>query len=196
MKLNEEPSQSRAHPHGLVLVVCTGNQVRSPMAAAMLNRFFVDREVPLSVESAGFVSEGAPCPPEVAEVMVPSGFDLSYHRSRIAHDRTVTEADLVLGMTRQHVIDLSLLAPGAWQRIFTLAELARLGETSGPRRPEESLATWVTRTGAARRRADLLNLPLSEDIPDPMGRPIRAYLGTRDLIASLISRLADLMAPV
>ena len=192
MKDEVSPGQTQLS----VLVVCTGNQCRSPMAAAMLERDLGQRSLAVRVESAGFVSEGAPCPPEVDKVMAALGYDLSGHRSRMVGESVLESADLVIGMTRQHLIDISLTAPPAKARAFTLVELVNLAERAGPRQPGERLPAWLSRVGASRNGSSVLNLPLSDDIPDPIGRPLAAYVRTRDLLAGLCSRLAERMASV
>jgi protein-tyrosine phosphatase len=179
-----------------ILLVCTGNQCRSPMAAAILSRLLSERGSEIKVGSAGFVSEGTPSPTEVGDVMKPLGYDLSGHRSRPVSLALLESAHLVLGMTRQHVIDLSLLDPSGWPRTFTLTEVIRLGRTLPARRPDEPLPSWVARIGAGRHRAGILDLPLSEDVPDPVGKPLRAYVRTRDHLSELTTRLADLLQPV
>jgi protein-tyrosine-phosphatase len=108
----------------------------------------------------------------------------------------IDEADFIVGMTRQHVVDLTLRAPRSWKRTFTLGEVVRLGELFGPRRPGESLATWVGRVGSSRTKSGLLGLPLSDDVPDPIGKPLDAYVRSRDLLLHLCSRLGSLIAPV
>lgn len=179
-----------------LLFVCTGNQCRSPMAEAIVNALLVERGSHLTVQSAGLVSEGARCPPEVLSVMVPLGYDLSKHRSHIVSGSDLDGAGVIIGMTRQHSIDLSLMASGSRLRTFTLWELVRLGETFGPRTSGEALADWASRVGSDRARSSALNLPLAEDISDPIGKPLRAYTETRDVLFQLAKRLADLVEPV
>ena len=58
------------------------------------------------------------------------GLDLSDHRSRLVTPALLDGADLVIGMARQHVIDLALLAPDAWERCFTLADVLRRARVS------------------------------------------------------------------
>ena len=128
------------HPGISVLFLCTGNQCRSPMAAALLRARLAQRASAIAVDSAGFVSEGMPPPKEVLDAMSAVGLDLSDHRSRLVRPDMIKAADLVIGMTRQHVIDAALLAPGVWTRCFTAADLGSRGETVGPRLPGEESA--------------------------------------------------------
>ena len=166
------------------------------MAEAILSGLLAERGSDLLVRSAGLVSEGARCPHEVTAVMSPLGYDLSSHRSRVITASDIAGAGLIIGMTRQHSIDLSLMAPAARLRTFTLWELVRLGGSFGRRSPGESLTDWVSRVGSDRPRSSALNLPLAEDISDPIGKPLRAYTETRDVLLQLAKRLVDLVQPV
>jgi protein-tyrosine-phosphatase len=150
----------------------------------------------LIIESAGFLSEGVPCPPEVREVMAPLGYDMTRHRSKAVSSGLLTSAHVLVGMTRQHSVDLSLFDPSVSSRSFTLSEVVRLGEGCPGRGVDETLTSWVDRIGAGRHRAGIFDLPLSEDVPDPIGKPMKAYLRTRDSLLRLTTRLADLLQPV
>ena len=178
-----------------VLFVCTGNQCRSPMAAALLRARLRQVGTPVTVASAGFATEGRPAPPEVLDAMGAVGLDLSGHRSRLVTPALLEGADLVLGMTRQHVIDLTLLAPPTWDRCFTLADVVRRGESADPRLPSESLRQWARRLSAGRTRASLLKLPASDDVPDPMGGRPADYERARDDLARLTARLGARLSP-
>ena len=199
-KGHDEPARSSLawiqEHRSTVLLVCTGNQCRSPMAEAILSGLLAERGSNLLVRSAGLVSEGARCPPEVLDVMAPLGYDLTDHRSRVVNSSDLAEAGLIIGMTRQHSIDLSLMAPAARLRTFTLWEVVRLGGSFGSRSPGESLSEWALRVGSDRSRSSALNLPLAEDISDPIGKPLRAYTETRDVLLQLARRLLDLLQPV
>jgi len=179
-----------------VLFVCTGNQCRSPMASAILARLLENRGAAVRVQSAGFAGEGAPCPREVHAVMAPLGYDLAAHRSQIVTEEMIRGSDLVIGMTRQHLIDLSLLTPHSSSRLFTFGEVDRLAAAVGVREPGETFDAWLFRIGRCRTRQGTLSLPLSEDVSDPIGRPLRAYLETRDQLLSLAGSLANRMQPV
>ena len=123
------------------------------------------------------------------------GLDLSQHRSRMVTADAVMAADLVIGMSRQHVVDLAVLAPGAWDRCFTFADALRRAESAGPRLRSEGVEQWVSRLHGDRTRSSLLMLPFSEDIPDPIGGRPQHYRRVRNDLAGLTARLAVLLSP-
>jgi len=115
-----------------ILLVCTGNLCRSPMAAAILRARL--REDPAcadwEVHSAGlWATEGQPASAPARAVMEERGYDLSHHRSRPVTEESVERADLILAMTPHHVEALRLAFPQAADRIHLLAEMA--GGTQG-----------------------------------------------------------------
>ncbi|APX92732.1 phosphotyrosine protein phosphatase [Halomonas sp. 1513] len=79
-----------------VLVVCTGNICRSPVAAAMLRR----QRPELQVESAGLgamVGQGVES--TALQLAQADGLDLKTHRARQLEGRMLTDADLILVMS-------------------------------------------------------------------------------------------------
>src|SRR2546422_65498 len=113
---------------GRILLVCTGNICRSPMAEAFVRHELDQRGVGgISVESSG-VSGWADSPPtpEVADALGEYGLDVSKHRARRL-DRTMVEsADLVVGLSAEHRDAVADLVPQAATRTFTLKELGHL----------------------------------------------------------------------
>ena len=166
------------------------------MAAAMLGDRLATRRAALSVTSAGLVSADTPPPDEVIAAMADLGLDLSTHRSRPVTPEVISAAALVLTMTRQQLVDVTVLAPRAWSRCFTLGDLLRRGEVVGPREDGQSLAVWVQRAHAGRSRIGLLSLDPADDVADPMGGRLQVYRRSRDELAGLTDRLAALLAPV
>lgn len=84
-----------------VLVVCSGNTCRSPLAAVMLAAQLQHDGVPdVSVTSAGTSAwDGAPAAEGSYLVALERGLDLSHHRARVLTTELVRGADLILTMT-------------------------------------------------------------------------------------------------
>ena len=112
-----------------ILLVCTGNTCRSPMAAALLQDRLKAWGVADAVEvsSAGIAAwTGQAASAAAIEVMARQGLALAAHRARQIDSGQVYANDLVLAMTRSHKESLLCIAPGARNKIFTLAEYAGL----------------------------------------------------------------------
>lgn len=86
-----------------VLVVCTGNTCRSPMAEALLARLLEEAGVAAEVRSAGTGAlVGAPANPNAAAVAADAGLDLSGHVARQLDEAALRWADTVLCMQPSH----------------------------------------------------------------------------------------------
>ncbi len=78
-----------------ILLLCTGNLCRSPMAEGLLRQGLPVHEL----FSAGICAqEGAPADPIAVELMWQLGMDISAHRARQLSRWMMREADLVLTM--------------------------------------------------------------------------------------------------
>lgn len=78
-----------------ILVVCTGNICRSPVAAAILQQGLEDIEV----MSAGLVAGKGGAEQRLATLAKADGYDLSQHQARQVDRNLLAEADLVLVMS-------------------------------------------------------------------------------------------------
>jgi protein-tyrosine phosphatase len=165
------------------------------MAERLLARALERRGVHAEVSSAGLMADGWPASPEVVELLGGWGLDATAHRSRALAPEVVAGADLVLGMAREHVREVALVAPGLFPRAFTLRELVRRGRAIGPRAAGEPLHAWLVRAGADRRPADLMGSSPDDDIVDPIGAGKGVYRQVAAEIDELTGVLADLAWP-
>ncbi|MGQ0802725.1 MAG: arsenate reductase/protein-tyrosine-phosphatase family protein [Actinomycetota bacterium] len=186
-------------PHGAVaaraprvLIVCTANLCRSPMAEAVLRHRLDQRGVPATVTSAGLLEAGRPSLADARRALEDRGLRAAERLSRQLEKGVVRGADLVLGLERAHVREVVVLDPDAWPRTFTIKELVRRASAVGARRSEEPLAQWVARVHAGRRRADLLGSSPDDDVRDPTGGPPEGYDATADLLDALLTRFVNL----
>jgi len=168
-------------------VLCTANQCRSPMAAALLARRLDEASVPARVASAGLLPGGRPAWPEAEAVMAEWGIDISAHESRRLDRLHVAGADLVLGMTREHMREAVVLDPVVYDRAFTLKELARRGGSEP--RGRRSLDAWLATLSANREVEELLGSDPADDVEDPIGGPMAAFRDTADELDALVVRI-------
>lgn len=95
----------------IILLVCTGNTCRSPMAQVLLQsklkerfaKFFEADVPPAFALSAGTnASAGSSASHEAVQAMKSRGLDLTQHASRQVNQDLLQTADLVLTMTQNH----------------------------------------------------------------------------------------------
>ena len=90
----------------LIVLVCTGNTCRSPMAEGILKQRLAAKGEDwkqVNVISAGVAAnDGAMAAMQAIEVMEAQGIDISCHASRPLSDAIMHRADVVLTMTRGH----------------------------------------------------------------------------------------------
>ena len=178
-----------------LLVVCTANMCRSPMAAALLAARLNGVPELLPVESAGLLAGGSPASHEAVRAVAARGCDLSGHVSRRLTAELLADASLVLAMERRHLREALLIDPGVLTRSFTLREIVRRAEAHGSRRAEQPLAEWLADLGAGRTSGDLFGDDEADDIADPVGRGRRHFNRLADELTGLADTFAALVAP-
>ena len=100
-----------------VLVVCTGNTCRSPMAEGWLKQKLAGKG--WTAESAGVAAwDGQPATPEAVEAMREIGIDVSAHRSRKLTAEMAVRADVILAMTEGHRREIVFWIPAVKDKTF------------------------------------------------------------------------------
>ncbi len=136
-----------------VLMVCTGNLCRSPMAQYLAAAALRTDQDPaaqwVTIISAGtHASEGSPMHPHAAVVLAERGLDPRGFAGRRLGADMINNAGLVLCTQREHRAAVVTMMPKAVRRTFTLRELARL--TAGMT-PADIVANAAATRGPATR---------------------------------------------
>lgn len=143
-----------------MLLVCSGNTCRSPMAEVIARKVLADQRklAPDELEAAGLrvlsagtsAASGAPANRDAVETMGKMGLDLSKHRSRPVSAELVHDADVIFCMTEAHRQDI--------------------------------LSAWPE------ARDKVLLLDPNGDIDDPFGRGLTVYQRTAEIIRRRLER--------
>ena len=174
-----------------IVVICTGNRNRSPIAEASLKEATVG--LPVEVSSAGLLDLGeTPALPETLEVAGKIGLDITAHRARCLSNVAVKSADLVLGLEWQHVAAAVVDHGAPADRSFTLLELNDLLEDlPEPDAPDADERARALVAAAAAKKRSSQRLAMGESVPDPFGGPMHGYLRMAETVRSVSHRLAE-----
>ncbi|HEX8099025.1 MAG TPA: hypothetical protein VF660_02350 [Actinomycetota bacterium] len=178
-----------------ILLLCTGNICRSPIAEGLLKRQLEDGGVTgVTVHSAGVSGlDGYPADPEAVRTSAEQGVDISSHRARRVTAKMIESADLILTMTADQRKKATRLARAASDRTFTLKEIVFLLD----RRPgarngdfDERLRQAVKDAHNVRESEPGLEL-LDEDVSDPLGLGPDAFRAVVWEVGQLVERFVD-----
>ena len=168
-----------------VVVICSGNRFRSPIAEAVLRR--EADGLPVRVRSFGTMDlPSGPALSEAIELAPRYGLDLMSHRSRPLAGEDLSGADLVIGFEQIHVSTAVVRAGAQRERTFLVAGM----DESAPSQ-EDGV---VDRARAAVRQADEARKAAPgtpQEIADPIGGPAAGYRKTADEVYRLTKRLAE-----
>jgi protein-tyrosine phosphatase len=164
------------------------------MAEVLLRRRLEERGVPAHVGSAGFMDAGFPATEDAVATMADDGYDLSGHLSRTVTAEMVSDADLVVTMSREHAIELTVMAPDAWSKLFPLKCLVRRVESIARGRQGRPFSVWLEEVGKGRTRAGLLTGSQEDDVADPGGQSRQEHDRTKHLLDELLTKLAAVLS--
>ncbi|MFI2350440.1 low molecular weight phosphatase family protein [Streptomyces sp. NPDC019443] len=176
-----------------VLVVCTGNVHRSPLAERLLTFRLATAAGKFRVSSAGTVAvNGTPMDPVAASLLTEMGGEPTGAAARRLTAGLVSGAALVLGAATEHREAAVRLCPvHGLGRAFTLREFARLlheDDAAGLTDPAER-AEALTK-GAAARRGVGGGGSWDDDLADPYGASEQEARACAARITEAVERIA------
>ena len=148
-----------------VLIVCTGNICRSPMAEGMLRQMLAARSMHgCRVRSAGtHAMDRRPAEPHAIEAARERGADIAGHRARSLDREMADRADLILVMEEGQA-DLIARVLASARQAQTLRLLADFGPSADIR-----------------------------EVEDPYGRPLEAYRDCTRLMQTCLAGVLELI---
>jgi protein-tyrosine phosphatase len=173
-----------------ILVVCTGNICRSPMAEGFLRgalRTRLGEDAPEVVSAGTHGWDGSPATAEAVEAARERGAAIEGHRARVLTGEMVDAADLVVCMATEHRDAVRTLRPDAAARTFTLKELVRLLRGRG----DDAERDVTARIAAAAVRRNGGSPAFDEDVADPLGQPLEAYRGIAWELDTMVNDLVS-----
>ncbi|EQB63671.1 MAG: hypothetical protein RBG1_1C00001G1250 [candidate division Zixibacteria bacterium RBG-1] len=109
-------------PKYKILLVCTGNTCRSPMAEGILKQMLKEKNIShIEVNSAGVgASTGAPATPFSIDTTKSFNIDITNHKARKVDPQILRESDLILVMAPEHYFYIQQLDSGLSPKIYLL----------------------------------------------------------------------------
>lgn len=152
--------------------------------------------LPAHVLSVGTRADGMPATDRARRLLAERGIDVADHRSTPLDGRYIRHADLVVCAEHAHVVSIAGDYPGAFHKSFTLPEIVRLGETTGPR-AGTPMDEWLSKVAQGRvdpmRYLELSSQAVGE-ISDPTGLSPTTWARAFGEIDDLTRRLVGVLS--
>lgn len=177
-----------------ILVVCTGNICRSPLAEKFLQRGF-DGMAPSQFEvssagTSGLTGDGVT--PQIERIAAAHGITFDGFRARRLETEHLHAADLVLTMARAHRAAVVQMLPATLRHTFTLRELARILPLVPPESSSSPIERWRSLAALAQRyRRPAPGDGARDDVVDPIGRSEAVHRTMFDEMMPAISTLLE-----
>jgi protein-tyrosine phosphatase len=187
-----------------ILVVCTGNICRSPVAERLIRAQAEAGGLPVVVHSAGTQSMvGHDMTPEAAHLAAYYRADPLNHLSKQLTEEQISGADLILTATREHRSKVVSLHPRAARYTYTLNQFARLlpaaVESLSLVEPLETppsdlasrLRALVMEVTATRGFSPPPAHPDDDDIEDPYRQSTEVYARVGTVLSTAVTQITD-----
>ena len=179
-----------------ILMVCTGNICRSPMAEQMLRQKFAQRNIKnVVIDSAGvFAMVGQTMTPETAVALSNAGVKPSKHAARQTTTEMLASYNLVLTATTEHRAEVVRTLTRANRYTYTIKEFANLVSYVANPDPDVELPTptdladKLLSASMARGYAPEVS---QADIEDPYLQHQDVFEATRLELDPLLDAIAD-----
>ncbi|WP_165784900.1 low molecular weight phosphatase family protein [Bifidobacterium parmae] len=180
-----------------ILFVCTGNVSRSAMAELLAPHFFSDDSLEFASAGTRGLHDHA-ISRDAADLMRRDRIDgaaIAAFRSRRITPSIASGADLILCFEERQRGDIVVESPLVARRTFLITDFANLCEAAKREGWIEG-ANVEERIGSVIDNAGLLRpqLPEAEDVADPQGRGMAAFVEAHNTIVRLFKRLAAALA--
>ena len=125
-----------------ILIVCMGNICRSPMAEYLFRQRMKSRDVKFVSAGIGALV-GSPMDATALQLLAESGIDATMHRAHQLTPPMLREADLVLGMEKNHLAAMIQLAPEANGKVYLLDKWLHGNDIPDPYRRQRTVFEHV-----------------------------------------------------
>lgn len=179
-----------------VLIVCTGNICRSPMAQTMFEDKLRKKSIiGVSVESAGtFALEGEDMPNEAKASLVNQGYQVGKHEAQQVTPEILANSDLILTATEEHRAEIVRIYTKANRNAFTLKELHNILEFMNDPEREVEIETSSILKEKVRIASSSRGYPVSDgslDLEDPYQQGQQAFDVTMSELEPLIESITS-----